>query len=85
MGAALKPFIERWRIRHMDVWDQDYVDLVVPGYIEIEPDGQGSFQFRNCFWRSGRVTSRNVAPFRRLQINDSRNTESTRPMPLCLP
>lgn len=29
----------------MDVWNQDYLDPVVPGYIEIEPDGQRSFQF----------------------------------------
>lgn len=45
MNAGLRAFIGRWRIRQMDVWDQDYVDLVVPGYIEVEPDGQGSFQF----------------------------------------
>lgn len=41
----LRPFIGRWRIRHMEMWDQDYVDLVVPGFIEVEPDGMGSFQF----------------------------------------
>lgn len=29
----------------MEEWPQDYVDLVVPGFIEIEPDGMGSFQF----------------------------------------
>lgn len=29
----------------MEAWPQDYVDLVVPGFIEIEADGMGSFQF----------------------------------------
>jgi hypothetical protein len=38
MNAGLRRVIGRWRIRHMEVWDQDYVDLVVPGYIEIEPE-----------------------------------------------
>jgi hypothetical protein len=29
----------------MEAWDEHYIDLVVPGYIEIEPGLQGSFQF----------------------------------------
>lgn len=29
----------------MDQWDQDFVDLVVPGHITIRRDGSGSFQF----------------------------------------
>lgn len=37
-----------WKITKMDEWDQDYVDLVVPGFIEFEMEDDhllGSFQF----------------------------------------
>lgn len=29
----------------MELWDRDYIDLVVPGHITFERDGNGSFQF----------------------------------------
>ena len=29
----------------MEVWDQDYVDMEAPGYIRINSDGTGQFQF----------------------------------------
>ena len=31
--------IGKWRIAHMDVWDQEAVDLVGPGFIEISGRG----------------------------------------------
>ena len=34
----------RWRIVAMEVWDQDAIDLLGPGFIEIGTD-QGSFRF----------------------------------------
>lgn len=40
-----EPYVGRWRIIHMDQWDQDFVDLVVPGHVTIRKDGTGSFQF----------------------------------------
>jgi hypothetical protein len=40
-----KPFVGKWRITEMDEWDQDYVDMDVPGYIQIDSDGTGEFQF----------------------------------------
>lgn len=43
------PVIGYWKITDMEVWDQDYVDLVVPGFIEFDDvDGEhvtGGFQF----------------------------------------
>jgi hypothetical protein len=39
------PFHGRWRIVEMETWDQDYVDMEVPGYIELDKSGGGSFQF----------------------------------------
>ncbi len=41
----MKPFIGKWRIVEMEVWDQDYVDMEVPGFISIGSDGTGRFQF----------------------------------------
>ena len=41
----VKPFAGIWRIVEMEVWDQDYVDMEVPGFIRIGSDGTGEFQF----------------------------------------
>ena len=35
----------RWRITEMDMWDQDAIDLVQPGFIEFSDDGLGQFGF----------------------------------------
>ena len=35
----------RWRITHMDEWDQDFVAAEIEGYIRFDPDGGGEFQF----------------------------------------
>ncbi len=39
------PYIGKWRIVEMDQWDQEFVDLVIPGHVTIRKDGKGSFQF----------------------------------------
>ena len=41
-------FIGYWKITEMEVWAQDYVDLVVPGFIEFTYEEDllmGTFQF----------------------------------------
>lgn len=35
----------RWRIAAMDLWDQEDIDLVTPGFIEFGDDGTGEFGF----------------------------------------
>ncbi len=35
----------RWRITWMELWGQDFVDLDVPGYIKLQDDDHGEFQF----------------------------------------
>jgi len=35
----------RWRIAAMDLWDQEAIDLVAPGFIEFGGDGTGEFGF----------------------------------------
>jgi hypothetical protein len=39
------PYIGTWRIIEMEQWDQDYIDLVVPGYIAFREHNLGEFQF----------------------------------------
>jgi len=34
-----------WRIVEMELWDQDFLDLVAPAHITFEADGQGGFAF----------------------------------------
>ncbi|WP_275097006.1 hypothetical protein [Sedimenticola hydrogenitrophicus] len=41
----MKAFAGKWRIAEMEAWDQDYVNMDVPGYIRIGSDGTGQFQF----------------------------------------
>lgn len=37
--------VGRWRIVEMDLWNQDDVDLVAPGFIEFQPGHMGSLGF----------------------------------------
>jgi hypothetical protein len=39
------PFVGRWRITHMDQWDQDFVDAEVEGHFTFAAGGSGEFQF----------------------------------------
>lgn len=43
MAATI--FAGTWRIVWMSGWDQDYVDIDVPGHITFESSRSGSFQF----------------------------------------
>ena len=61
MAKRLKtpnPFEGRWRITSMELWDQEFVDAEVEGYLEFGPDGQGSFQFG---YVSGEIDYRDAA------------------------
>ena len=40
-----KAFKGRWRISEMDVWDNDYLDLVEPAHIVFESENDGGFVF----------------------------------------
>src|SRR4051812_25132685 len=39
------PFEGRWRIVSMELWDQDFVDAEVEGFIEFDARRGGAFQF----------------------------------------
>ena len=52
-------FVGKWRITWMSNWDQDYVDLVEPGYFEFTDDGLGEFVFGAVKgWVDARVSTR---------------------------
>jgi hypothetical protein len=40
-------FVGYWRILEMEVWDRDYLDLVVPAFIEFDRERMGEFQFKD--------------------------------------
>ncbi len=43
--ATATVLVSRWRITEMDLWEQDDVDLVAPGFIEFGRDRRGSLGF----------------------------------------
>ena len=45
MKKSKAKYISRWRIIEMEVWDQDYIDLIIPGYFSFGKDDLGYFQF----------------------------------------
>jgi hypothetical protein len=45
MKAKSNPFLGVWSIIEMEVWDQDFVNLEVPGHFTFEKDEMGHFQF----------------------------------------
>ena len=38
-------FIGKYRITEMEMWDKNYIDMEVPGYIELHKNGTADFQF----------------------------------------
>jgi hypothetical protein len=44
-SKAKNPFVGRWRITEMELWDREAIDLVVPAFIEFNADGSGCCQF----------------------------------------
>jgi len=38
-------FIGKWYISEMEMWDKDYIDAELEGYILFNTDGSGEFQF----------------------------------------
>lgn len=45
MKKSKAKYIGKWRIIEMEMWDQDYIDLVIPGFFSFDKDDLGYFQF----------------------------------------
>jgi hypothetical protein len=57
--VAVNPFLGRWRIEEMSNWNRDFLDLVVPAFIEFERGTGGSFQFGAVTgWLDYRISQR---------------------------
>ena len=42
----IKPqYTGTWRITEMSNWDRDFIDLVAPGHLTVNPNGTGTFAF----------------------------------------
>ena len=39
------PFLGRWRIISMELWDEDFIDEEEEGYFEFDENGWGTFYF----------------------------------------
>ena len=42
---ANHPFIGKWHIYEMEMWDKDYFNMETQAYVEIGPNNLGDFQF----------------------------------------
>ena len=65
MPAARTPerFVGYWRITEMEEWDAEYLDLVVPAFIEFNREQMGQFQFGTVRgWLDCRFGERDGAP-----------------------
>jgi hypothetical protein len=51
-------FVGTWRITEMELWDQDFIDLVSPGQIVLYKGNRGSFSFGAVELDIGRFSSR---------------------------
>jgi hypothetical protein len=43
--TSFKLLVGEWIIVEMEAWDQDYVNMEVPGHFIFNKDGSGYFQF----------------------------------------
>ena len=40
-----KAYLGKWRIKEMDLWDEEFIDLDGPGYLSVKRGGAGILQF----------------------------------------
>ena len=41
----LNPYLGKWRIVEMELWDQEFIDMETDGYFHFEKDEMGKCQF----------------------------------------
>jgi hypothetical protein len=45
MRGRKSPFLGKWRIVEMELWDADFLDMLEPAYIAFDARGGGEFAF----------------------------------------
>ena len=68
MAHKKNPYIGKWRITEMELWDQEYVDEMIEGHFTFKKDGIGYFQFG---WVEGGIDYRieKCGEFERLEFS----------------
>ena len=57
------PFVGKWRIVEMELWDRDYIDLDGPGYFHFDDEGGGELSFGAVLgWMDCRIDASSPAP-----------------------
>jgi len=64
--------VGRWRITWMEMWDQDFVDLIEPGHFRFDDNGLGHFIFGAV---EGRIDYRHSDDGQRIDFTWSGNDE----------
>ncbi len=41
----MKQFQGKWLIQEMELWDKDFIDMIIPDFIEIDNEGCGELRF----------------------------------------
>jgi hypothetical protein len=41
----INPYLGKWRIIEMELWDKDFIDMETEGYFQFGDDEMGVFQF----------------------------------------
>ena len=41
----MKKFQGKWFIEEMELWDKDFIDMIAPGYLEVDIEGYGELRF----------------------------------------
>ncbi len=60
---AESPFVGRWHIESMTMWDKNFINAEVRGFFEFDARGRGEFQFGYVHgWMDCRLTTRDGAP-----------------------
>ena len=70
-------FLGSWRIVEMELWDSDYLDLVVPAHITLAEERMGTFQFGTVRgWIHYQVGERDARPAVEFSWEGENDTDS---------
>ena len=77
--AFAKAFTGRWRIVEMDVWENDFLDLVEEAHLTF----RGNVRWRNCLRRSQGLPGRTLRHPRRFSLRGVLMGRARREYPAC--
>lgn len=67
-------FLNKWLIKEMDMWDSDYINMEVDGYIEIYNECNGNFQFGlvkgDIIYKINKVNNKEILKFKFTAVDE---------------